>query len=332
MKSAKALISTLIALIFCLPIAVAQAQPTLLASLPRPDGVTTDPNGNIFVVADATSAKVLVILAPNGSVLDQLPLPGTSIADVSTNNLVYDPVLGSVWDLQSDGDIFLLNPGTGEGSFLFNIRALPIDISRVYDVVSGTIGSISGIVPQSSIYGDLAILWRGETLDLLVSARSVVFPFVMRIRFVQGRLSSARVLISTNAPESAANQPRGVAVNAQGVVLTTVPITSFGEAVYAFVVDFPETQNGLPVRLLPGVLSSGMTTDGNGTFYIAGQNTVCGGDTSALLFLLADLSAFGCIPSGGSLFGSGYDVTVSPTAAVAYTTSGNAVLAWPLGR
>jgi hypothetical protein len=325
------MLAVLMALSIVFPVAFTSAQPTLFAALPRPNGLTTDPNGNVLVVADTTFARVLVALAPNGSLIGQMPMPGTSISDTTTHNLVFDPVIGWLWDLKGNGDLLLMNLATGQVQPLFNIGTLPVDISAVYDVATGTIGPLSGIVPQTSVYGDLAVLWRGEVLDLFVTGRSVVFPFVMRIRFVQGNFSSARVLVSTNAPESVANLPRGVAVNAQGIVLTTVPIASFGESVYAFLADFPEVGNGFPVVLLGGVLSSGMTTDVNGNFYIAGQNVVCGGDTNALIVLFAALNDGRCLPSGGGLFGSGYDVAVSPALNVAYTTLGDAVLAWPLG-
>jgi hypothetical protein len=331
MDRTKVLLMGVIALSVVLALTDTQAQPILLAPLPRPDGITTDPAGNLWVVADATFARILVVLAPDGRLLAQLPLPGTSIADTGTHNLLYDPVLGGIWDLKSSGELMLINPNTGAGGTLLDIRALPVDISAVYDVASGILVPMGNIVPQVSIYGDLAVLWRGELLDLFVSGRSVVHPFVMRIRFVQGNFTSARVLISTLAPESAANQPRGVAVDPRGVVLTTVPIASFGEAIYAWAADFPEAVSTPPSPVLDGVLSAGMTTDGQGNFYVAGFNVVCSGDVNALLILFAGLTGGRCLPSAGGLFGSGRDVAVSPTLPTAYTTTGQGVLAWPLG-
>jgi hypothetical protein len=54
-------IAVLCGLAMCHPL-VANAQPAYFAQLPRTDGIATDPGGNIFVVADAITAKVLVVL------------------------------------------------------------------------------------------------------------------------------------------------------------------------------------------------------------------------------------------------------------------------------
>lgn len=109
------------------------------------------------------------------------------------------------------------------------------------------------------------------------------------------------------------------------------PIASFGESAYAFAADFPEAGSDLPIPVLGGVLSSGMTTDAQGNFFLAGFNQVCGGDTNALINLSAGLTGGRCLPSVGGLFGSGLDVAVSPTAPVACTTMGQGVLAWSFG-
>ena len=98
---------------------VVDAQPVHLAQLPRTDGIATDPSGNIFVVADATMAKVLVLLDANGNLLGQLPMPNTSFTDIGTNNLVFDPVIPTLWVLKSNGDVFFLNLSTGAWVPLF---------------------------------------------------------------------------------------------------------------------------------------------------------------------------------------------------------------------
>jgi hypothetical protein len=306
--------------------AVVTAQPVHFAQLPRTDGIATDPSGNIFVVADATTAKVLVLLDANGTFLGQLPMPGTSITDIGTNNLVFDPVIPTLWVLKSNGDIFILNLSTGEWVPILTVRSLPVDVQGVYDVATGTIGPMDGVIPNQATYGDLAVLWRGDVLDLLVSGLSVIHPFTMRIRFVQGSFQSARVLVSTRAPSGSGggNLPRGTASSADGTVVTTMPISGFGEFVYSFNVDFPETGTGLPAQVLGGSLSSGMTWHPDGTFYIAGQNAICG-DPSSLLLIRPEGAT--CLP-GGQLFSSDYDVAASTVVRVAYTTRPDGVWAW----
>jgi hypothetical protein len=132
---------------------------------------------------------------------------------------------------------------------------------------------MDGVIPGQATYGDFAVLWRGDVLDLLVSGLSVIHPFTMRIRFVQGTFQSAKVLVSTRAPSApppgtgGGNLPRGVASSADGTVVTTMPISGSGEFVYLFNVDFPEAGAGLPAQVLGGSLSSGMTWHPDGTFY-----------------------------------------------------------------
>lgn len=241
--------------------------------------------------------------------------------------MVYGPVLGEIWLLKGIGDLFLVNPTTGAGRHVVNVGTLPVDLSSTYDVTTGTVGRVTSILPLHSFYGDIAVLWRGNQLDVLVSGVTSVQPFVMRIRFVQGTFMSATTLISSTAVEVDANQPRGVAINAQGTVLTTMPIASFGEHIYAFSIDFLESQGSLPMVVAEAVLSSGMDTDGNGNFYISGHNLLCNGDTSALLIVPAGLTSPMCLPSTGSLFGSGYDVTVSPAG---YSVYHDAIQQWGL--
>lgn len=304
------------------------AQPVYFSQLPRTDGIATDPGGNIFVVADATTAKVLVALDPDGNQLGHLPMPNTSIADIGTNNLVYDAQISALWALKSNGDLYLLNFATGQWEFLVSVRALPVDVQGIYDVATGTIRAIGGVIPNQATYGDFSVLWRGDVLDLLISGLSVVHPFIMRVRIRQGVFESAKVLVTTGAPPGSGggNLPRGVATSAAGIAATTVPIAGFGESVYSFSVDFPETGTGLPTQVVGGSLSSGMTWHPNGTFYVVGQNAVCGGDPSSLLLIQAD-GAVVCQP-GGQLFGADYDVAASTALPVVYTTRPDGVWAW----
>ena len=272
-----------------------------------------------------------MLLDANGNLLGQLPMPNTSFTDIGTNNLVFDPVIPTLWVLKSNGDVFFLNLSTGAWVPLFTVRALPVDVQGVYDVATGVVGPIDGVIPSQATYGDFAVLWRGDVLDLLVSGLSVIHPFTMRIRFVQGTFQSAKVLVSTRAPSvptpdtGGGNLPRGVASSADGTVVTTMPISGSGEFVYAFNVDFPEAGAGLPAQVLGGSLSSGMTWHPNGTFYIAGQNAICGGDPSSLLLIRPEGAI--CLP-GGQLFSSDYDVAASTVVPVAYTTRPDGVWTW----
>src|SRR5581483_4813853 len=103
-----------------------------------------------------------------------------------------------------------------------------------------------------------------------------VFPFVMQVHINSDGTFWARVLVSSSASTaSLSNPPRGIAVNAQGTVATTLPINAgiLGtvDRVVTFSMSFPETGQGLPAYRYPGsyVASQGMTADSSGNFYIA---------------------------------------------------------------
>lgn len=346
MKSGRALLAAVFVLLAW--VSGASAQRSYFAELST-TGVATDPAGNIYAVADAVSAQYLVKLNTAGQIINAAQLPNSGFFDIASYSLAFDPVINALWALRRDGSILLLNPENLQGSVIFNVRSLPTDATAIYDVATGTIGPNGNVIPASSSYGDVAVVWRGETLDLLVSGLSVNNPFITRIRFVQSgqAFQGAKVLASTTAPSAPApgtyqcydptqfdtcgtggNLPRGVAATPQGAVVTTLPISGRGESVYIFSVDFPEIGAALPTPILSGVMSYGMTFDNANSIHIVGQTAVCGGDPSSLLMMTP--AGVRCIP-GGDLYGTAFDVAVSPGADVAYTGHpGIGMFAWRL--
>jgi hypothetical protein len=326
----------------------ANAQRTYFAQLSA-TGIATDPAGNIYAIADAVSAQHLVKMNPAGQIINSAQLPNSGFFDIASYSLTFDPVINALWALRRDGSVLLLNPENLQGGVIFDVRSLPTDVSAIYDIATGTIGPNGNVIPASSSYGDVAVVWRGETLDVVVSGLSVNNPFITRIRFVQSgqAFQGARVMASTTAPSApqpgtyacydpnffdncgtGGNLPRGVAATPQGAIITTLPISGNGESVYIFSVDFPEIAAAFPTPILSGVMSYGMTFDNANSIHIVGQAPVCGGDPSSLLMMTP--AGVRCIP-GGELYGTAFDVAVSPGANIAYTAHpGIGVFSWGL--
>jgi hypothetical protein len=95
---------------------------------------------------------------------------------------------------------------------LLTLRGLPIDTQDILDVSTDACGVLRDVVlPQFAHYGDIALLRRGDRLDVFVSGVSEVAPFVARLRFAADQLVSAKVLVASR-PVFDLNTPRGVAV------------------------------------------------------------------------------------------------------------------------
>jgi hypothetical protein len=215
---------------------------------------------------------------------------------------------------------------------IFNLHSVPVDTSRVVDVASGTVGPFTGMLPQNSYYGDIALLRRGRRLDVFVSGLSVSFPFVMRIRIEDGKFAAAVLAASRASGIPNVSSPRGVAVSPQGLVMTTLPTLLPGEQrimdrLFAFAADFPEGQRPPPAPVSrEQVNSRGMTSDTAGNFYVASGSigaALCGvGGSGAIVKISADLKSASCINFNTALSDS-EDVAVSPRGDFIYVTMRN---------
>ena len=176
------------------------------------------------------------------------------------------------------------------------------------------------------------MLTRGGTIDIFASGLSTAFPFVTRIRFVNGEFQSARVMVSSSGlglfvSPIRVNLPRGVAVNHMGIVATSLPvfgpvstIEGAADRAVAFSADFPEG-GFAPVVALNGIdlASRGITTDGAGNFYIATGPTgmtLCEPSGHGLVRVLIT-GAVQCFPISAVVLNSS-DVAISPDGGTAY--------------
>lgn len=308
----------------------AQTDGAIFAHLDGPIGITTDRLGNVFTISDATLSSLLTKFAPNGQ---ELLKTTVSVQPASLGQLTTDMTFGYIWHLWRNGLIIVYHPDTLQAVGAVDISSMPFDATRVYDIATGTVRDMSGaILSFQANYGDIAVWIRdvqAQIYDIYVSGISVGTPFVAQVRVTPQR-SAIRVLASSSgssAPDN--NLPRGLAINPQGLVLTTLALAGLGDRLTAFSVDFPDNVNALRPTIVfneVAVASRGMTADQNGNFYVATSMIgipACGIDSSgATLILSADLQQGSCLAFGSVLMQT-WDIAVNPEVTKAYITTGN---------
>ncbi|MCB0214430.1 MAG: hypothetical protein KDJ52_34140 [Anaerolineae bacterium] len=346
------LVRLIVLIVPLIAVAAIQAQvnvgpPVQFASLSIPVGVETDLNGNVYTTSDNVFNTLITKYAPTGQPLAQARI-GNFFSVDTIGKMARVPGTPHIVDLLPNGQLLIINTANGLIIPSYNLRTLPnIVTNEIYDLASGQFGSAAGlIIPQQSSYGDIAVYRNGNTIDLLVSGNSIAFPFIMRVRFIPGQPPQAKVLITSLASAAPLNNvPRGVAVNSQGMVLTSLPFAfddpqeNVDRAVL-FHVNLPEERNidNLPRFLLNRIdfSSRGMASDGVDNFYVATGGigiSQCGVLGSGVMVVIsADLNNITCgLVSNAPLIFS-EDVAVAPDGSFAYMTvrNFNAVIRYPL--
>lgn len=318
---------------------------SVFAQLPFPKGVTTDSSGNVFVTWDATFSARLSKFAPDGTLLGQIVIGGLEASNFG--NLATDPTTGATVHLFSNGRMQVFDNVTGEGGFILggaSLGQIPIDMQvPVYDINIGSFSFISGILPTIATYGDFEIVQRGNQIDLFLAVLShtTAHSYVLRVRIIAPSLKSllttpptainSRVVVASGVPPEQFATPPGIAVNGDGVVLTSLPVCSnlltcpgSYYALTTFGVDFPEDQTPLP-RLPYGrnaFPNRGMTTDRFGNFHIAADGLAplgCPAASGSIVLVPGDLTAPSCQPLSFSIT----DIALNPGETVAYVTAFN---------
>ena len=248
----------------------------------NPVGITTDPQGNVYLSPAGAFNNPLLKINPNGNLIAQGVVP-------QFGRLVWWPSRSVILLLATDGKIYVVDPVNFAASLLVDLRAFPISTQAIYDVqfedVSGFEGSV---LPQFSIYGDIALLEREGRTDLFVTGvnQGRTRTFVVRLR-ISGNTGSASVIMSSRAVLSqpppplpaARHQATGIAVNERGTVIVTIPLDATYRLV-AFSADF-DPAAGVQQSNRPQVVtgsnaygpSIGLSSDASGNFYVASEVT-----------------------------------------------------------
>jgi hypothetical protein len=242
--------------------------------------------------------------------------------------------------LRQGGNLFEIDERSGSVQFVLNLLQLPINVSHVWDVQTSRVraGAAGLIVPTNMTFGDFAIRAQGARLDFLVTGISVGFPFVMRVRFVDGRFRNAKVLLMSSSTSAGnVNLPRGIAVSRQGAVTTSLPVLARVTAVDNLVVfratvrpqDFVASAavrralrncRRLPCAV-PALRFTGtnlptrsIDVDRDGRFYIAstvvGSAACLGGASGALVVISPTFRNLRCHALNGSALNRTTDLAV----------------------
>ncbi len=309
----------------------ASAQPEVFAQLSLPSGITIDADGNVFVHSDAVATTVVTKFAPNGTALGQITLGGIDITEFVGSRLDTDPTRNLILLLSPQGRILWIDPSTLQVGDFIDLRLFANQVfPDVYDILRQEFRPFNLGFP---IYGDIAV-GRSNTvqMDLFVTgltAQAGGFPFIMRLQVdFQANQFTLRVMATSQGTTAGnVNRPPGIAVNLDDVVLTTLPFPTGGgfvNGLAGFNAYFPENQTGLPQFLSNSDFSSaGMSTDGQGNFYIATGvvgTSLCGASGSgALVFIPRSLDTFFCTTFQATLVRS-EDVAIDPTNHLVYAT------------
>ncbi|HEV3049582.1 MAG TPA: hypothetical protein VGX50_04700, partial [Longimicrobium sp.] len=188
-------------------------------------GVAVDPQGNLYLSLAALSNQ-LVKVAPSGNVLAQAVVPAFGY-------LAWWPSRNLLLLVSTSGTLYTVDPGTLAASALLDLRTFPVSTQAIYDVQLGDVSSFSGaILPQTSLYGDIAVLERTDRTVFFISGvnQGRTHTFVLRLQ-IAGNTGSADVVVSSRAVltqpppglPSSNHQAAGIAVNGQGTVLASIP-------------------------------------------------------------------------------------------------------------
>ena len=292
---------------------------TFVQNINLPVGIETTTSGNLLVSHDLLSYTAISTFDPNAQNLGHIRV-GNGIVDVEAmGHLAKIPSSESVFTLFGDGRLGIYTPSNASFSLLGSLRSVNADVTSVYDMASQSFRNMGGIIlPQVAFYGDIAVYEEEGKLEVFATGISVAHPFVMRLSWVNENYQGAKVIVSTfqtTAPNS--NIARGIAVNQQGLVVTTLPYsptTAPFDTGVAFPVDFSTLPQFFMGR--QDMASRGMTTDNDGNFYIATGSigtTLKNGGSGALVAFNATLSQYSVfsLATPASIIDS-YDIAISP--------------------
>ncbi|MEM7064949.1 MAG: hypothetical protein AAF572_17540 [Cyanobacteria bacterium P01_B01_bin.77] len=304
--------------------------PSVFTPARIPTGIVVDAQGNVIIQSDDQFGATTK-LSPTGQILNQVPTPGGLLS--LERRFARDRQTGVIVALNRAGLLSILDSNTLQEQAVGYIDNIPIDVSRVYDVASNTVMNASSfIIPQQATFGDIDIVSGAGFTDLYISGISVAFPFVMRMRLSQDGTVDAEVIamsLASGAPND--NSPPGIAVNSQGVVLTTLTTGNatgtFSVPVF-FSTDFSAGRGTIAPTILGNnqlfVSSRGMATDASGNFYIATSSIgVTGGGFSGggvVVAIDSTLDTYQILGQSSSVLNGLVDVAVDDTGTRVYAT------------
>jgi hypothetical protein len=319
---------------------------TIFKTLTSPQGVAFDSSGNLYV-SGLVSFTSLPGIPPSEPAIIKFASDGTVVGQVraglfSAPKLEFVPEIGALFALSEDGLFQSFNSNTLNSLGSFDLNDISTDTSAIYDIVTGQISNFGGAInTQLASFGDFDIRVAGDITQVFIAgySQAQAFPFVLRLEFQNNvGLTEAKVILASSADALSIGKQtprlnRGIAVNAQGVVLTSLPLPATSAPIdvpIAIGADF-DAQDGLSQGEVPAILnqvdvySQGITTDTAGNFYIAtnsvGSGTLGVPGEGALIVLSADLTQFVFAQGIGVPLSSFRDVAINPTNKIPFVTA-----------
>lgn len=326
-------VCTVILFFACFLLHPAYASVTSFAQVSNPNGVVVDQSGNVYVQSlSILGDGGLYKFSPQGTLL------GRNSNLFGKIRMVFDPAMSVIWGVETKGALYAIDPATLNAQLMVNLNNLSIPQGSVLNLLRGTYVPLIMVSPQ---YGDIALRRvDNDNFDLFITGQTAAggVPFVVRLRF-RPTLKPDIVVASIPWPNPIIPPPldtqaSGIAVNANGKVLTALPADVSGGTspfyLVTFGADFPETGDALPefVPAFSGsrVYSMGMTDspgDRGFVFVTVAQGLGCGLGP-ALIWAPESLDRTTCLADLSSL-GMGemtpQEVAVGP-GNVLYVTTG----------
>lgn len=318
---------------------------TIFDSLTAPNGAAFDSIGNLYLTTLTSGSNSLPGIPPSLPTIFKIDASGNVVSQLLTGSfanpkLEFVPELNLLVSIEENGQLLFIDPATLSITGEFNLNQIQLDASAVLDITTRQVSNFSGSIPSgASTYGDFDVRVTDNSIQFFISglSQAQVLPFVARLTVVNGTLTESRVLFSSSADAQSLTPQtprlnRGIAVNQQGTVLTTLPLAATQgplDFTVAFNADI-EVADGvggnefLIVNNQVDIYSQGLTTDATGNFYIT-TNSVGSGvlgvaGEGALIVVPPDLSRF-TFAQGIGLPGSSFsDVAIDPTTGVPFVT------------
>ena len=248
-------------------------------SLTNPEGVTVDNSGNVFVSTLSLFSDGGLYKFNSAGVLQGFrPLFGEF-------RLAMDERNGVIWAQETSGMLYAVNPDTLQATPVLNLNSLWKTTEPALNILTGKRVDLLMVKPQ---YGDISIYYVDQNdFDILVSGQTAAggYPFVARLQARQQSLTNADILVASIplpniiTPPPLDAQPPGLASDADGTVLTDLPMNVSGGIspfyLAGFNVNFPESGVGSPSFVKDAdtsqVYSVGMAASHaeGGGFYVA---------------------------------------------------------------